>query len=328
MFLYLYWLSRQGWNVVDHKRVLETLYTALLKQEFTEIPEIVEFITMMCAVTHSDLIATNPSWPTPHEASEALKGGVDALATLERFAISPHADKSDLFMTVVGSIYSIHCKTKLNRVTVQYLEPITDKDVIRRFRIIVKNYAAKCTYERSGDAYIHYLLRSKLTSARNCTTMSTPYDSISDQYGDGANDLVRPYIEVSPGVKEQNVHWGDTIVIDDFHFIVSLIRELCDGCSIPIGINSSLTQYLHRVCPTLFCFTSDYEDIMGKTYGFCSDGYLFVPAKADPRPLLTCLIWFVTRASQQLDAVQELHTALYRPEELGATSPFSVLLEG
>lgn len=331
VYNYVYWLTRYGWSNIedDWENVFLELREHITRSCFTDSQQISELVTICAAVRHCVLLDTYTEWPSQKDAEKSLElmlQGEDGPGTIEKYILSVGADRSNVFMKMIGALYSNMCKEEIVTLPVSHLEPINNRDVIQRFRMIIANYAEKCTYERSGDIYIHLLLRSKLSSFKNAVTITTPYDSISDEYGDAANELVRPFIETSPGVKEKAIKWNGKTDIEDFHFVVSLIREMCDGNEVNICINSFLTQVLDNEVPHLFTFTSDYECIMGKVYGFYHNLRLYIPKKGSESPLTDCLIHFILKASEYSEAISQLKTALFDPNQLPATSPYSSLL--
>jgi len=250
---------------------------------------------------------------------------------LYRYILKPRVESDENQNNVLGTIIKVHAKQAISK---KYefiqLDAGIEEDVQERFKKIMFNYANKCTYERSGDVYIHLLLRGKLNSRVNALIPSgnQPYDAISNEYKNSANDLVRPYIETPPSRKILDVKWEQSIDVDGFHFIVGLLREIIDGLACIVHVNSHIC---HCVCepkvPHFVLFSMDFDIGIGVAYGFVYEDQMYLPPKS-ATPLLDFFILYISKCfASGLQDVKDIHSALFSPNSLSASSAFNVLLE-
>lgn len=253
------------------------------------------------------------------------------ILALYKYILKPRAEAQSNINFAYGTIVKAHARRTIStKYEVVQLSPCTDEDAKLRFKKIVCNYSNKCTYERSGDVYIHLLLRGKLKSYVNALIPSghQPYDAISEDYGDAANDLVRPYIEAPPATKFIMVKWDAKMDMDGFHFIVGLLREMLDGLKSVIRINSQVCYCAQSPdVPQLVAFSMDFDIGLGVTYGYVYQNKLYLPPKSDT-PLLDFLVQYIRVCfASGLKSVVDIYTALFSPNSLSASSAFNVLLE-
>lgn len=254
-----------------------------------------------------------------------------SMILLYRYILKPRAETEDNINNVLGTIIKIHAKRAItDKYTFIQLDSGIEEEVRERFKKIVFNYANKCTYERSGDVYIHLLLRGKLRSQVSALIPSghQPYDAISEEYNSDANNLVRPYIEIPPSRKILDVKWEHGLDVDGFHFIVGLLREIMDGMDCIIHVNSHICHcFCEPKVPHLVLFSMDFDVGIGVAYGFVYENNLYLPPKS-ATPLLDFFILYISKCfSSGLEPVKDIHSALFSPNSLSASSAFNVLLE-
>lgn len=251
--------------------------------------------------------------------------------TLQRYIISISIESQELYFNVIGFLIQNECKTQItdcyNIQQLVFDDTDESREIIKRMKRIFYVYAEKCTYERTGDVYIHYLLRSKLSAWRNAilNETNTPYEMITDEFGQTANAIVRPFIEQSPGTKIASIEWNDCTAIDSFHFIVGLLRELIDGYDGKILVNSEIAKEISHNMPEFFVCSSDFDLGVGTTYGFKTKTQLFLaPAK---EPLLGTLFTYISTCVEiGKTPLSELFVAIKTPGLLSASSAFNSFL--
>jgi len=272
-------------------------------------------------------------WPSALEIDTIIDKDTytaDDAALLYKHILRPKAEAHTNIDNALGSILKYHSiQHILSTYDVVQLDIHTVQLERDRFKQIVSAYANKCTYERSGDTYIHLLLKGKLKSYKNAllSNNTPPYDAISQEYGDSANTLVRPYIETPPSAKILHVKWHDSMDLDGFHFVTGLLRELLDGLNCTIHINTHICHCSSPDIPYLFACTLDFDVGFGSSYGYIYKHKMHLPPKSDA-PLTDFFLGYLAACSHaRIQAVADMHTALYNPNALAASSPFNVLLE-
>jgi len=252
----------------------------------------------------------------------------EEVTILQRFLITLGVETNILYRLALGTMIvhesNVYIKQKYTIDQLVFDDTDENRQIIQRFKKILNVYSEKCTYERTGDIYIHMLLRSKLSAWRNALLNDeiTPYDMITDQYGGIANTIVRPFIEQSPATKMAGVSWKDTANIDSFHFVLGLVRELLDGYQGTILVNTAISRDVQSKLPELFVCSSDFDLGFGHTYGFRYENKLHLAPVYEP--LIGTLLFYIERRVLMGDvALESFLTAIKTPGLLPASSPFN-----
>lgn len=253
----------------------------------------------------------------------------DELCQLSQHIVTKIGEKSIRHDLMVGRIIVenarrfIMSNATITKISISEIQPCHE-----RMKQILTKYSNKCNYERSGDTYMHDLLRSKLNPSLNAILLPghTPYEFIASEYNDDANDLVRPHIEMAPSTKCGNINWDDNGDVDAFHFCVGLLREMIDGLDCKIFTNASISRNLKTNVPHFFSTTRTFDLGGGKAYGVVFSGTIFF--SSNELPILTTLVHYVQACHEAgFPAVMDLYTALFSPESLPASSPFNTYLD-
>jgi hypothetical protein len=260
----------------------------------------------------------------------AYTSAVFQCASIYDYTLTMGYDRQKRYNNVMGciiaSLRQSHLKTHMNFHSYDSLPG--NSHFLRRVQQMLRMLAKKCTYERSGDVYIHTLLRSKLQAFRQTLlcTKEPPYDAISAQYGSSANELVRPYIDMDPEMKSQHVEWDNTLDLDGFQFVVGVLREALDGCKCTILCNAEIVNGLSLDVPYFFVI-SEFMDLgIGTVFGYGIREHLYIAPKENPH--LNTIFAFISSALHHtVPSISDFRQACVDPSLLAASSPFFSISE-
>jgi hypothetical protein len=187
-------------------------------------------------------------------------------------------------------------------------------------------WAPICKYERTGDAYIHNLLRTKLTLDRQVLIPHkiAPYDAIADQYGLSANDQFRSHIDMQPDSKLLQVQWEDRSDTDGFLFLLGVLFENLDGVPIAILCNGDIPRSVQQSTPFFFILSEHCNLGVGRVFGVGKGTQLYVASAEHPHTssiyLYLQLLSDSTCSSCPLP-VSHMKHACETPNTVGITNP-------
>jgi hypothetical protein len=196
----------------------------------------------------------------------------------------------------------------------------------RRIQHILCKWAPICKYERTGDAYIHNLLRTKLTLDRQVLIPHkiAPYDAIADQYGLSANDQFRSHIDMQPDSKLLQVQWEDRSDTDGFLFLLGVLFENLDGVPIAILCNGDIPRSVQQSTPFFFILSEHCNLGVGRVFGVGKGTQLYVASAEHPHTssiyLYLQLLSDSTCSSCPLP-VSHMKHACETPNTVGITNP-------
>lgn len=248
--------------------------------------------------------------------------------TAEMIACFLAPTSSLLYNRCFGCALASFAQQKLEEIPRTNKEATTD-DRLCRLRYLAITYSRKCTYERTGDKYIHGLLRSKLHCWRTMLlpVSQTPYDSISEQFGPDANDIVRPFFEVQPSTRMDNTTWTGNRDRDFLHFLVGVIREILDFNDFVIYSNLDIMIGIMSKEPFMFTIDSSLLDLgIGSCAGVGFDGTLHILSGS--KCFALDVIWlFVSLSAPRCESLSDLRRALDTPDLLDTHSMFYPFVE-
>lgn len=196
--------------------------------------------------------------------------------------------------------------------------------VLSRLRYLLTAFAGTCTYERTGDTYIHGLLRSKLKAWRVVLLPmgQTPYDDISSEYKEQANDLVRPHFEEQASEKIAKVEWGQNRCADNIHLLAGIMREVLDCDKFPVYSNTDICIGLERKEPFMFSTDSSILDFgLGTVFGISCGSNLQVLGSSECMPLDILGSYILLRCRGKCSkALKDFGTAILVPADLPSDS--------
>lgn len=248
-----------------------------------------------------------------------------------RYIHTPGNDKHGRFNNIIGIVIGYLCRktltTEFSR-SINNLSYDSTSDGLLRMRHMLSVLSQKCTYERTGDIYIHTLLKSKLPTYISSLIVNTgtPYDAISKYYDSDANDLVRPFMNTDPDVKFDNVQWQSTTDLDGFHFLVGLLREFLDGCDCTLLYNHTIARGLRLSRPYFFVMSNYFHLENGVCFGYGVGNKLWIAPQQDPH-LLTIHGFLTAHKGKQIPSLTDFYSACFSPDSLPSSSPFYALCE-
>lgn len=205
-----------------------------------------------------------------------------------------------------------------------------------RMRYFMYHFAKKCTYERTGDSFIHTVLRSKLSAWRAVLLPfgETPYDAIADQFKSEANDVVRPLFDVQPLQRIETTEWKNNRDRDLVHFVAGLAREALDYDHFPVFSNTDITVGMFSDRPFMFTLDSALLDIgTGCLSGVGVGSCLYVIGETKCLALDTLRLYLLIcgglfgGGSSLHQGFSDICAAIRTREKLPATNPFRPLSE-
>lgn len=339
------WLMQEGYAEYRAAGKMDELFTqlrlALVQTTATTIHLLKEGLGILLSILHEKPHDT-------HDTTLQETFGGEVLSALEQSgdyneeqlldyryidaAIRRQADGSKLQQFYLGSVLASVCSSELRHTFSFQPAPVVNTSELQRLKYILGFLAKKCTYERTGDVYIHTLLRSKLYAYRQALLCDnqTPYDNIAEQYVRQANDLVRPFIDTDPDVKFEQVQWNNAGDLDGFHFLAGVLREALDGVHCPLYVNTAIVRapLLSGDQPYLFCISAHFHVPGGLMFGYGVGRQLFY---APPETLSHLLVLhhfiFAARTSECPPALADLCQACVDPGNLSSSSPLHTLAE-
>lgn len=203
-----------------------------------------------------------------------------------------------------------------------------------RLRLICCKFAEKCTYERTGDSFIHGVLRSKLP-AWSCALLpfNTPgYDAIAEEFPDTANDLVRPFFETQPTTQCTTFDWDNDFSVGFLYFIAGVLRECLDFSDVPVFSNTDIPRGIRKGDPFIFSVDSTITickdgDMAGVFHESCLNTVLF-----GTRPVTTILYYYLKACTSSSnknlrEGCSQVLLALSDPESMSSRNPCIALRE-
>lgn len=308
---------------VFQEKLLGTLITSPLEASFDAIVERLSvYLQMLSPLAACDYDALD-EW-----CGDSEMNGSYAPLTDEMIACFLAPTSSLLYNRCFGCALASLAQQKLETIPRINTEATTD-DRLCRIRYLAITYSRKCTYERTGDKYIHGLLRSKLHCWRAMLLpiTETPYDSVSDQFGADANDIVRPFFEIQPSTRMDNTTWTDNRDRDFIHFLVGVVREIIDFNEFPVYSNLDIMIGIASKKPFMFTIDSSLLDLgIGSCAGVGFDGNLHILSGS--KCFALDIIWlFVSLSAPGCKSLSDLRCALDTPDLLDTHSTFYAFVE-
>ena len=239
-------------------------------------------------------------------------------------------DKQPRFNNVMGCVLSSLIASYINDNIVfdAYDSMDTHESSRQRMKSLLRALSKKCTYERTGDVYIHCLLKSKLYAHIKTLlgTNNTPYDAIAAQYESDANELVRPYMDTDPDSKIQDVQWNNTSDLDGFQFVVGILREALDGFNCTILCNTDIAKGVLLDHPYFFVISEHLNLGVGSVFGYGIRNKLYIAPHDQPH-LNTIYSFLSSPLHLSTHSLVEFRTACNNPELLSASSPYYSISE-
>lgn len=328
----LYWYVYHGRTVLSQAAkdkaqaaLLETLQTSPL---ISDKPRIIERL----AVYIRDI---TPDQDTDGDALEEWCNDCNETArfrmpTPSMFACFLTPTTTHFDDRTVGSVVAAIQAEFLSSVNIDTVEGGPDAELCR-LRYLLTTFAAKCTYEKSGDVYIHTLLRSKLSAWRATLLpfQCTPYDAISDQFGDDANDVVRPFFETQAGTRMTDTTWKHSRDRDLVHFLSGILKETFDYDDFPVYSNTDIAVGVTTTKPFMFTIDSSILDLgCGTTAGVGEGTKLLCLGDTACLPLDVVRLYFsVCSLRSASNPFQDTLHAFTAPDTLSTESKFHPLIE-
>lgn len=264
----------------------------------------------------------------------SINGG--EFRTIAKTILEPRAEKKRDYNRACGTLICALATHLLRHQVKSFACPQPDLLYLRRLRRVLEHCSGRCTYERSGDKYVHDALRSKLDAWRSALmplTM-TPYDEFAEQYADAANATGRNVIETDTDTKFLNVKWSSMSDTAGFHFLVGVLRETLDGVETRVLSNANVSKCaaehgcVSQKCPrcqnngnksshepTFVVFDAGFDIGTGQSFGVHCGEHILLPSG---NPHLTAIWTFLLLLSAP--SAKALITACVSPHDIPPTS--------
>jgi len=335
----LVWMINAGLNEMsdqDKQDIKNRLHDILCTHGNSSIPVIQEHLCMCVFLNQSENIENTIELNVLDKLIlETEKSGkydkcIWQKEEIYNYILTMGYDKQPRFNTVLGCVLSslIVSYIEKNMTFNLYNSVDTYDSEKQRMKSLLRALSKKCTYERTGDVYIHCLLKSKLYAHKKTLlgTKDTPYDAISAQYESDANELVRPYMDTDPDSKIQEVKWNSTSDLDGFQFVVGILREALDGFACRILCNTDIAQGILLEQPYFFVISEHLNLGVGSVFGYGIRNQLYIAPHEQPH-LNTIYSFLSSPLHISTHSLVEFRTACNTPELLSASSPYYSISE-
>lgn len=200
-----------------------------------------------------------------------------------------------------------------------------------------------CRYERTGDLYLHELMRGKLSPARQAVLAwrETPLKKLPQQFGPTTNELVRPFIEKNAADQLAQTNWKIVDSTDILVLIATLLREQIDGLPLFVLANDHIARsesHSLRKLPQLFTVNGGVLPFLDSDYGVVYQKKLFVVDRTKPYAMLKLILFYIHKLSDAFDAdsesaesarrLRQFLCAITDPTSISTNNPFIQLMNG
>lgn len=167
-----------------------------------------------------------------------------------------------------------------------------------RLSRIITAAARVCSFERKKDLYLTQILRTKLFVERIALLAwgEPPMRQIPAQYGPGdeTNQLVRPFIDISPEDRIVSINYKKDRRIDSFVFTVAILQETLDNDNIRLFCNTEITFSESDGVAQPFVACSNFTTIPAG-FGVVQNKVLSVISDASEYPICAVLLDLIRR---------------------------------
>ena len=131
-----------------------------------------------------------------------------------------------------------------------------------RLARIITAFTRVCTFERKRDLFLSQILRTKLYSERIALLgwSEPPMRQVPAQFGDGdeTNQLVKPYVDITPEDRVYAIDFSNDTSVDAFVFTTSVLQEMLDMDNIRIFANTEVPFSETDTVPQPFVICSNF----------------------------------------------------------------------
>ena len=242
---------------------------------------------------------------------------------------------------VAGRALACRSLERLSEYEVKTIISDTNKEVLDHLVTFLERAATINTYERTGDLYLHELMRGKLSCARQSTLAwrETPMKKLPQQYGPTTNDLVRPFIEKNAADQLAETNWKIVDSTDILVLLATLLREQIDGLPLFVLANDHIprseSKLLKRV-PHLFTVNGAVLPLLDSDYGVVFRKTLYVINRQQPYAMLKLIMFYVHKLSEVFDSdsesaesarrLRQFVSAIADPTSISTNNPFIQLM--